>query len=73
VEAVGAGLQENRGVGLRQCWQVEEDLGFFRVGHRRFFEKDMPAGAEGANGPLEMQAVGQWHQNSVDVGVVEDF
>lgn len=52
--------------------QVEKNLSLGGVGHRRLFEKDMFACADCTNGPLEVQRIRQWDQNTVNVRVVQD-
>ena len=58
VESIVKGFQKDRRVGLGQFGQPEEDFGLGGVGHAWLLEKDMLAGADGADGPLVVQTVG---------------
>ncbi len=72
VETIMKGFQHNGCLGLIEFRQVEKDLGLSRVGHGRLFKENMFAGANGANGPLEVHRVWQWDQDTVNIRVVED-
>ena len=67
------GFEDDRGVGLRQFRKVEEHLGLSRIGHARLLEQDMLAGADGADGPLVMERVGERDVDGVNVWVIEHF
>ena len=66
------GFEHDRRLGLIEFRQIEKNLGLGRVGHGRLFKKDMFAGANGPNGPLEVQRVRQWDQDTVNIRIVED-
>ena len=51
------GFEQDRGVGRGELWKAEQGRGLGGVGHGRLFEQDVFAGADGFDGPLEVQRV----------------
>ena len=51
------GFEQDRGVGRGELRKAEQGRGLGGVGHRRLFEQHVFAGADGFDGPLEVQPV----------------
>jgi hypothetical protein len=66
-------FEDHRSIGLRQLWKVEQNIRLNCVRYRRLLEENMLSSADHADGPLEVQCIGERNQHAIDIGIVENF
>ena len=68
-----SGFEQHGGNGCGELWEVEQGRGLGGVGHGGLFQQHMFAGAEGFDGPFEVQPVRKRDEDGVDVRIGKDL